>query len=331
MAELVFYHKDFWNEKLKKFLFSNFPYRDKRYLEWSIKQTEIKQDSSLQRTFMIVDESLDIIACTTALWTKIKISSKNLNMYWAVNTIVNSDYRGKGIGRIIYKQRNKFRDRCSIGYTDAAHAIEKRLIDNYKEISSVFVYVSFNLFFFKSLSDRLFKIKQNDWKLPEELVFNNVNIERVDDIESLDFPKNGFWQNDEVELIRDKDFFKNRFIDIYRKYTIYQAKVEELTVGYFVIRPATYKGFNMLSLVDFRFKNEQVYKSIMKAMNIIARKNKVGMCITLTSLKKKRLSYGCTMRMPKVLYGGTTMAELKEDDFMLITSADSDLDFVYYK
>ena len=152
----------------------------------------------------------------------------------------------------------------------------------------------------------------------------------MDDIESFQFTADGFWQNDEVELIRDKNFFKNRFVDIYRKYTIYQIKEKGATVGYFVIRPARYKRFNLLALVDFRFKNEKVEKSIMKAMNIIARKNQVGMCITLTSLKKKRLSYGCTVRMPKVLYGGTTMVELKEDDFMLITSADSDLDFVYY-
>ena len=182
----------------------------------------------------------------------------------------------------------------------------------------------------KSLWDRSTGKEVQNWMFPHKMEINHIAFDRVDDIESFQFTADGFWQNDEVELIRDKNFFKNRFVDIYRKYTIYQIKEKGATVGYFVIRPARYKRFNLLALVDFRFKNEKVEKSIMKAMNIIARKNQVGMCITLTSLKKKRLSYGCTVRMPKVLYGGTTMVELKEDDFMLITSADSDLDFVYY-
>lgn len=326
----IVYYTSLHSEPLKSFLYKNFPRRDRRYLDWWIEQSQNIEKGLQDRTFMIVDESKQIVACSTALWTKMRNRSKVLDMYWEGNTIVDPNYRGKGIGRMIYVQMDKFRDRCTTGFTEAAYAIQPKIIKNFKKLSSVYVYISLNPYFIKSLFDRLAGKKEPNWMFSHKMEVNHITFDRVDDIESFQFTVDGFWQNDEVELIRDKDFIKRRFVDIYKKYIIYQAKVKNETVGYFVVRPAKYKGFNLLALVDFRFKNERVHKSIMKAMNIIAIKNRIGMCITLTSLKKKRLSFECTIRMPKVLYGGTTMAELKEDDFILITSADSDLDFVYY-
>lgn len=326
----ICYYRSEFHKKLREFLFRNFPHRDKSYLDWWLNQSIGLKEELSNRTFMVVDESKQIVACTTALWTKMRNRSKVLDMYWAGNTIVNSYYRGKGVGRMIYEQMDEYRDRCSIGFTEAAYAIQPKIIKNFKKLSKVYVYISLNPYFMKSLWDRLTGTEVQNWMFPYKMEINHIVFDRLDDIDSFQFTADGFWTNDEVELMRDKDFFKNRFIDIYRKYIIYQAKVKNETVGYFVLRPAKYKGFNMLSLVDFRYKNEEDEKSIVRAINRIAKRNKIGMCITLTSLLKKRFSYGCTVRMPKVLYGGTTMAELKEDDFMLITSADSDLDFVYY-
>lgn len=329
----IIYYRSEFHKKLRDFLFVNFPHRDKKYLDWWINQSIGLQEELSNRTFMVVDESEQVVACTTALWTRLRIRSKVSDIYWEANTIVNTCYRGKGIGRMIYERMNQYKNRCTIGFTETAYAIQPKIIENFKNLTSVYVYLSFNTYLLKSLWNRLIgRLKKIDcdWMFPEMIQLNHVSFEKIEDLQSFNFPKDGFWQNDEVELIRDKDFFKNRFVDIYRKYTIYQAKEKGATVGYFVIRPATYKGFSLMALVDFRFKNEKVEKSIMKAINIIARKNRIGMCITLTSLKKNFFSYDCTVRMPKVLYGGTTMAKLKEDDFMLITSADSDLDFVYY-
>lgn len=331
MMHLVFYNFQ-WHKRLKEFLYANFPHREKDYLDWWLSQSINLKEDLQNRTFMIVDDSKRIVACTTALGTKIKINLKVSDMYWEANTIVNSTYRGQGVGRIIYEQMNLFRDRCTTGFTQAAYVIQPKIINHFKNLSSVFIYLSFNSFIFKSLWDRLLgnTIKQDELNFPKQIDLKHIRFERVDDIESFGFTSDGFWQNEAIELIRDKNFFKSRFIDIYRKYIIYQGKVGNETMGYFVLRPAQYKGFKLFSLVDFRYKNDCDEKSIIKAMTKIAKRNRIGMFITLTSLKKKFWSSGCTIRTPKVLYGGTTMAEIKEDDFMLITSADSDLDFVYY-
>ena len=101
--------------------------------------------------------------------------------------------------------------------------------------------------------------------------------------------------------------------------------------SYFVVRLAYYKGFNIISLVDFRYKKKDYMNNIDKAVSTIAKMNRIGFSLTLTSLKKQFLSFfPIILRTNKKIYGGTTLPGEEGECSMLITSADSDLDFVYY-
>ena len=63
---IVFYTSDLY-EQLMLFLIENFPNRDKRYLNWWLKQaTDVKKEL-LNRTFVVMDAD-KIVACTTANW-----------------------------------------------------------------------------------------------------------------------------------------------------------------------------------------------------------------------------------------------------------------------
>lgn len=42
-----------------------------------------------------------------------------------------------------------------------------------------------------------------------------MNFSRIDSLEQMSFISDGFWQNDDVEIIRDKSFFEKRFFNIY--------------------------------------------------------------------------------------------------------------------
>jgi len=44
-----------------------------------------------------------------------------------------------------------------------------------------------------------------------EIIIDNVNFSRIDSLEQMSFISDGFWQNDDVEIIRDKSFFEKRF------------------------------------------------------------------------------------------------------------------------
>jgi len=48
-----------------------------------------------------------------------------------------------------------------------------------------------------------------------EIIIDNVNFSRIDSLEQMSFISDGFWQNDDVEIIRDKSFFEKRFFNIY--------------------------------------------------------------------------------------------------------------------
>lgn len=71
---------------------------------------------------------------------------------------------------------------------------------------------------------------------------------------------------------------------------------------------------------------------MMYAVVKLARLNKIGAVITLTSRNYALISFQpLTIKMSKKLYTATGDPEMWEDTNILITSADSDLDFVYYK
>lgn len=329
--QIISYTPDLY-EQLIQFLIESFPNRDKRYFDWWLKQHADVKKNLLNRTFVIKDKG-KIIACTTANWNEIKIHGKKQDFYWEGNTIVSKDYRGKGVGRMIYEQMGNFSERCVVGFTDIAYNIQPRIIPHLKSINWIFVYLSVNRFLFNSLYRRILHYRQKigDTLYPLEITIGSVNFYRIDSLEQFSFTSDGFWQNDDIEIMRDKSFFEKRFFNIYKKYVVYEGYSCGNLVCYFVVRLAHYKGFDVISLVDFRYKKEKYIKSIDKAVSEIAKMNRIGLYLTLTSLKKKILNFfPIILRTNKKLYGGTTIPHIDKECSLLITSADSDLDFVYY-
>lgn len=319
-------------ENLMSFLVENFPHRDKKYFEWWLKQSINVKKECWNRTFFIQEKD-KIIACTTASWNRIKLYNEEQDFYWEGNTIVSELFRGKGLGRMIYEQMGVFLDRCTIGFTKAAYNIQPKVIPSLTSVNPVFVYLSVNRYFLNSLYRkwRHLRIQEADICYPLEIVVNNVIFSRIDNLEKMSFTTDGFWQNDDIEIIRDKSFFEKRFFNIHKKYVIYEGYLFGSPVCYFVVRLACYKGIDIISLVDFRYKSEDYISNIYKAVFDICQLNRIGFSLTLTSLKKKALNfYPIILRMNKKLYGATTIPKINKKCFLLITSADSDLDFVYY-
>lgn len=328
--EIIPYTPDLY-EQLILFLVESFPNRDKRYFDWWLKQYSCEKNL-LNRTFLVEDKG-KIIACTTANWNEIKIHGKKQDFYWEGNTIVLKAYRGKGVGRMIYEQMGRFSDRCVVGLTDAAYNIQPKIIPCFRPINPVYVYLSVNRFFLNSLYRRCLHYRRGieDMFYPLKMAVRGMMFYRIDKLEQMSFTSDGFWQNDDIEIIRDKSFFEKRFFNIYKKYVVYEGYLCRNLVYYFVVRVAHYKGFDVVSLVDFRYRKEDYVNSIHKAVSEIAKMNRIGFYLTLSSLKRKVLDFfPIILRTSKKLYGGTTIPHINKECSLLITSADSDLDFVYY-
>lgn len=260
--EIIPYTPDLY-EQLMLFLIESFPNRDKEYFEWWLKQLTDVKEELLNRTFLIKDNDA-IIACTTANWNKMRVYGKEQDFYWAGNTIVTKEYRGKGVGRMIYEQMGTFLDRCTTGFTKAAYNIQPRVIPHLKPISLVFVYLSVNRFFLNSLYRRrkCYRLRIGDIFYPLEITIGDVKFYRIDNLEQMSFTSDGFWQNDDIEIMRDKSFFEKRFFNIYKKYVVYEGHLCGNLVCYFVVRLAHYKGFDVISLVDFRYRKKDYMSSM---------------------------------------------------------------------
>lgn len=317
---------------LLEFMIKEYPNRDSRYLEWWLKRVGDTSKDKFSRTFVIKKDE-QIVGCTTANWGKMIINNRFHDFYWAGNTIISSQYRGKGIGRLLYEERDKYFDRCSTGFTDIAHKIEFKISKNIKKISQVGVYLSFTRYCYRTFLDKLFgkDLINKELYIPISIFHKGVEAKRVDKIEDFLAPNNGVWMKDDVEVVRDKDFVDKRFFDIYRSYTLYQLFDKSNVIGFFVVRRAKYKNLNLLSLVDYRLTEQKYHKTLIQLVTKITKLNKIGIIITLTSQKDFFRISPLTIKTPKVLYGGTTMPELIDGQDFLITSADADLDFVYYK
>ena len=325
--EIKFYTAEI-HKSLLDFMIAEYPNRDPKYLEWWLCHTKNATEEEQKRTFVITDKG-EIIACTTADWTRIKIKDSFHDFYWEANTIVSPKYRGQGVGRMIFEQMDLYRDRCTTGFTDIAYKLQLQIIKHFKRINPVYVYLTFNRYCFKSFfCPRQFK---DDLSVNERICYKSISAELISSSDQLEIPDNGIWINDEIELIRDERFIKKRFFNIYKKYFFYKINEKDKCVGYFVVRNIRYHNISMLSLVDYRYTDKKYLKYILSIANIIARKNKIGFVLSLTSQVKIQRLIPFTIFTGKELYGGTTMPELKDGQEFLITSADSDLDFVYYK
>ena len=71
----------------------------------------------------------------------------------------------------------------------------------------------------------------------------------------MEIPINGHWTGDDIEFVRDGEFIQKRFFNIYcaDRYGIYQYLSNGKCIGYVILRKTRYKGFEMVSLVDYRF------------------------------------------------------------------------------
>lgn len=321
---------------LLEYMKSVYPHRDVRYLDWWITNIDHSDEKCWKKCTIILDDG-KIIGCTTVNDTHILINSEKISIYSRGNTIVSPNQRGKGISKEIYNRVNLYDNWFSVGVTDIAWKIQPKYVRNFTPIIPVRVYISLSLKgLFSCLLRKLFSHKKD----LNSLFPTNFNLNRhekfveVEDVGSLTIPKNGRWTSDAIELVRDKSFFKKRYEAIYchDRYHIYQYLSDGNTEGYIVLRSTVYKGLDMISLVDFRFRNRYDETKALKAAVKVAGMCGIGLVITLTSRDWGNKLSPLTIKTKKKLHSAIGMKDIA-DKFsdMQITSADSDLDFVYYK
>ena len=334
MSFLTVSYNPEWHNRLLSFMQGIYPHRDVRYLDWWLSNIDCYR-KCWDKCAIVLDND-KIIGCTTVNVLDVNDSNGRKRFFAQANTILLPDYRGKGLSRRIYERYN-YPDWITFGFTDIAWNIQRKYVKDFTPINPVNVYVSLSLRgFISSHVWRLMKRRTlKDCKFPKHVGLGRkeelVLIKGIDDVH---FPNAGKWNGDDIEIVRNREYFQKRFFNIFNsdKYYIYNCFSHGVPIGYVVFRGTVYKGIDMVSLVDFRFKKR---KDEMKALNAavaVAGHCGIGFVITLTSRNWGHRLSPLTVLMKKKLHSAVGTKE-KTDKLneMLVTSADSDLDFVYYK
>lgn len=324
-----------WHNRLLSFMRDVYPYRSDLYLDWWLTNIDNSGEACWDKCAIVLDND-KIIGCTTVNVLDVNDGNVRKRFFAQANTILLPDYRGKGISRKIYERYN-YPDWITFGFTDIAWKIQRRYVTVFTPINPINVYVSLSIRGLVSgLVWRLTKRRTlKDCKYPKHVDLGRkeelVLIKGIDDVHFLNAGK---WTEDDIEIVRDRDFFQKRFFDIFRSenYYIYNYFSHGASIGYVVFRSTVYKGIDMVSLVDFRFKKREDELKALNAAVTVAGHCGVGFVITLTSRNWGHRLSPLTILSKKKLHSAVGTKE-KTDKLneMLVTSADSDLDFVYYR
>ena len=313
---------------------SVYPYRDIRYLDWWISNIDHSDEDCWEKCTIILNNG-QIIGCTTVNDAHVLIDSKIKKFFSRGNTIVSPDQRGKGVSKEIYNRVNLYDNWFSVGITDIAWIIQPKYVKHFTPIRPINVYVSVNC----SITGQIFRKIAGDHVMscvfPDFYPINKHDeIKKVKDISQMDIPETGQWTSDVIEFIRDSVFFRKRYFDIYcsERYAIYEYLSGKKCIGYVVLRKIRYKNLDMLSLVDYRFYSRNDEFKAFKVASKMAKVNGIGLVLILSSRVYGFHVSPLTLRMREKLNCAIGMEDMSDGfNDMLITSADSDLDFVYYK
>ena len=318
-------------DTLRCFMINQYPHRSREYITWWLNVLQNSSDDIWRKTLIIMHNN-KIVACMTSKKSSYVYKAKVYDFFYEANTIVCSSMRGRGIGNILYSYLEQFDDRCTIGMTNLAYNIQSSKLKQSISLDPIRVYITINKNIFKYVANIVKQSKDYNLITPKAFKKKGVDFVYINDFSEIVIPDKGKWNDDDVEISRDLKYLEDRFELIWKntEYVKYCLKKDGRQIGYVVYRKAKLYGLNIIAIVDYRCITKDDEKHVFNGANYIAKINGVGLSICLSSRKYRILSLRpLTIRTPKIIKG---LAGLKlKTPHILFTSADSDLDFVYYE
>ena len=331
----IIHYSNEWHDHLLAFMKREYPSRSENYLEFCLNTLD-RSTKDVKEKAMIAVLGSDIVGCYTILPLQIINGSNRENLYVPINMIVSPRYRGNGISSSLYSFWDHYSNWVATGFTEVAWKIAPKKVRSFNSIAPIYVYLMFNRWAPVAILQkmRLIGKPKGGKSFPESGELSSLTFYRADKVSDLVFPSSGRWLLSDYEIIRDRKYMEERFFSHFRRdeYIVYSLYKNKLPIGYFVVRATEYRGVQMLSLVDFRYVKGGSMIDVLKAVSYIAKITHYGMVIVLTSLKLPLLSFSpFVLRTKKELPCATGIERLARQKNILFTSADSDLDYVYYK
>ena len=325
-----------WHSLLLDYMKKVYPYRSCEYLDWWLSNIDAAGQVCGDKCVIVTLDDVSIIGCTTWNTAQLMVGNDKKNFFVGGNTIMSPEYRGKGIGKGLYEVRNRIDNWFCAGITDMGLKANLKHVKSFTPIKPIQIYVSVNFSIIAQFLRKLLNHNRMKWEnliMPDFFEIGKKNLfVKVNDVGQIDVPQSGRWTDDKVEMVRDKEYFNKRFFRIYcaKRYGVYKYEKDGKLLGYAVFRRMRYMGFDMISVVDYRFMDRKDERLAFTVANKLAKKNNIGFVFGMSSRSYGFWGRPILFRARKTLNCGVGTKEIDFSD-MLITSADEDLDFVYYK
>lgn len=310
-----------WRESLFEYMKKRFPTYSDEYIQFCLDTS-----TGLVPSKIVINEDRSIVGCHLYYNTKAIVYGEEIETQWGHDTYLDKEYRAEiGLDFMLHLKTIKS---FGLGMTDVNTKIEKLLKKVF--IGDVFNYYTINRKVLLSPFQRILHITPSI-KIPDSFRVNGYKFNRVNSIEQISIPNNGYWykEKNDIDFCRDAEFINSRFLqNKVHEYYMYSCYIGG-KICYLVVRQCKYRGFPALTLCDFRydFTNIVSLALVLKAAEKIAVSSNLGILFfvcgdtNVNEYYKKRLHY-----QTQILFD--TGLKIKPTEKFTITGADSDADFL---
>lgn len=222
--------------------------------------------------YSVIDEG-KYIAQMMTMPTPLSFNEQEIPAYWGQDYYVNNEYQGQGIGKklsALFLGKNYY---ISVGFTKVSSIVHKKggcrcigFLDFYQKWRSPLAKLRFIIH--RALKFRLKPL--NEYHFPEEI----NTWKRVHSADDFHLPKKN-WNEDTVEVLRDKKYMQWRYFYMPNRYFCYQStqtKPNE-NASYFVCKVFFFRGVNWLRIVDYRFQKQhsEDFENMVKSAEQLAK------------------------------------------------------------
>lgn len=325
-----------WHSQLLDYMKKVYPYRSGEYFDWWLSNVDVSGQVCWDKCVIVTLDDVSIIGCTTWNTAQLMVGNDIKDFFVGGNTIMSPEHRGKGIGKGLYEVRNRIDNWLCAGITDVGLKANLKFVKSFTPIKPLQIYVFLN---FNVIAQFLRKLLNHNGRHGDPLLWpehfkigKKKCFVKVNDVGQIDVPQSGRWTDDKVEMVRDKEYCDKRFFRIYcaQRYGMYKYEKDGKLLGYAVFRRMRYKGFDMVSVVDYRFMDRKDERLAFIVANKLAKRNNIGFVFGMSSRSYGFFGRPILLRARKRLICAVGTKEIDFSD-ALITSADADLDFVYYE
>ena len=322
-------------DKLCDFVKKHFPNSRIEYLDYRLSKIPYNREQT-KINLLVVNDQDDIVGMELFFPTKALISGVEYDVYWGHDLILDSQYRGCGLGKELMIKVSLIKNKFGLGLSDISARIQNKIGVNFISVMSSYIWITPEIWRVPLYKTSFLSYPKKVIKFPTQVTFKCYNFALITSLNDIAIPNSGYWFKGklDVEFIRDEHFLQNRFIDNFNQYYLYALNRGDMTLAYFCVRVVVINKLPRLVVVDYRYNanDDSLLQIILRVVFNLGRVMHFPLIMIETNqdIKKYCSSPFIFQRGKGRLFtANSTWGKSASSLKSIVTLADSDADFLY--